>query len=472
MKTLRHRRKRKGEFVSYVLFVGADLSAFLLAFISAYYLRFRFLKDYFPQEPPDFELYLNALPFMIAVFLLAFRQHQIYVFDILRRRLDEIALIFRAIIVSAVVIMAVTFLYRDVSYSRIVFILDCIFCFFYVCIFRHAAYALDGWLRSKMGTRIRVLIVGANRSSRQIIRRINRSYRNRYKVIGVLSSGQMAEEKHFEEVSVVGHMNDVIEKLSRYDIDEVILTVSDFSEDRLSELFLKCENEMITLLKIPDLFGIFTSGVSIHYIDDVPLIGLKKSPLDKMSNRFLKRSFDMIGSFLGLIVLSPALLLAAIMIKLQDGGPIFYKQNRIGMDGRSFFIYKFRTMTVNAEDKTGPVWATQNDQRTTKIGKLLRKFNIDELPQLWNVWRNDMSLVGPRPERPHFVGKFREDVPRYMARHKIKSGITGWAQVNGYRGDTSITERTRYDLYYYENWSLALDLKIILLTFFAFKNAY
>ncbi|MBI4388405.1 MAG: exopolysaccharide biosynthesis polyprenyl glycosylphosphotransferase, partial [Candidatus Omnitrophica bacterium] len=201
-------------------------------------------------------------------------------------------------------------------------------------------------------------------------------------------------------------------------------------------------------------------------------IGLKKSPLDKMGNRILKRLFDILSSVTCVIFLSPIFLIISTIVKLIDWGPIFYRQERIGMDGRSFLIWKFRTMKVDAEKLTGPIWAAKDDLRTTKIGKFLRKFNLDELPQLVNVLRGEMSLVGPRPERPHFVGQFRTDVPRYMARHKIKSGITGWAQVNGFRGNTSIQERTKYDLYYYENWSLALDLKIIFLTLFAFKNAY
>lgn len=472
MKTLRYRRKRNGDFASIFLFVLSDSLAISCAFIAAYGARFYWFPDFLKPEPPDFIRYLYALPVVAGISLLSFRQKQIYVFDVLRRRLDEIGLIWSGIIWAAVILMALTFLYRDFSYSRIVFLLHCLFSFVFVCMLRDGAYRLDGWIRLLMGTRTRVLILGANRSARQIIHRINRSYRNRYEVVGVLSGGAIPEEHHLEGVPVLGTVDEVIKKIDDSSADDVILTLSDFPQEKLSQLLLKCENELITFLKIPDLFGIFTSGVDIHYIDNVPLIGLKKSPLDKMWNRFLKRVFDVLVSVIAFILLFPAMAVIAALVKIADGGPMLYKQQRTGLDGRSFWIYKFRTMRVDAETKTGPVWAAENDRRTTKIGGVLRRLNLDEIPQLWNVIKGDMSMVGPRPERPHFVGKFRSDVPRYMARHKMKSGITGWAQVNGLRGNTSIAERTKYDLYYYENWSFFLDLKILFMTLFAFKNAY
>ena len=180
----------------------------------------------------------------------------------------------------------------------------------------------------------------------------------------------------------------------------------------------------------------------------------------------------MLVSTIFMVVGSPVFLLAAIGIILTDRGPIFFSQERVGQDGKYFKILKFRTMRVEAEKETGPVWAKKDDDRCTRVGRFLRRFNIDELPQFWNVLKGDMSLVGPRPERPHFVDQFRSEVPRYMARHKVKSGITGWAQVNGLRGNTSLQERIKYDLYYMENWSVLFDLEILFMTLFAFRNAY
>lgn len=475
MKTLRHRRKRQGDFLSSVVFLSSDLAAITTAFVLSYEIRFNWLQNLFQVEPPDFTRYLFVLPVVAFIFIVTFRQKQIYVFDILRRRLDEIVILFKSVITAGILLMALTFLYRDFSYSRAFFAIDLILSFFTLCLFRHASYQFDGFLRLATKTRVRILIMGANRSARQIIRRIDRNYRNRYEVVGVLTGGKSHGEKHFEQAPILGSLEDVFKKMTQLNVDEIILTVSDFTDENLTELVLKCENELVTFLKIPDLFGIFTSGVDIHYIDNVPLIGLKKSPLEKFMNRFAKRSFDLITASVGVILLLPVYFIISILIKMTDGGPVFYRQDRTGIDGRSFYIYKFRTMRVDAESKSGPVWAVSNDQRVTAIGKFLRRFNLDELPQLFNVLSGEMSIVGPRPERPHFVGKFRDEVPRYMARHKIKSGITGWAQVNGFRGNTSITERTKYDLYYYENWSLFLDIKIILLTLFSskgFQNAY
>jgi exopolysaccharide biosynthesis polyprenyl glycosylphosphotransferase len=212
--------------------------------------------------------------------------------------------------------------------------------------------------------------------------------------------------------------------------------------------------------------------VDVVSFDGVPLVGIRHIPLHYPWNRFVKRCSDLVGSAAGLILSSPAVALAAIAIKLDSKGPVFYSQERCGEDGTCFRLYKLRTMAEDAEKDTGPVWATENDPRCTRVGAVLRKYNLDELPQLYNVLRGDMSLVGPRPERPHFVSRFTEDMPKYMIRHAVKSGITGWAQVNGLRGDTNIKARLRYDMYYLENWSILFDLKIILMTLFARRNAY
>jgi len=472
MKTLKHRRKRIGDFTSVTVFLSSDLLAVTSAFCMAYVTRFYLLPTHLIREIPDLRRYLQALPVVTLIFILTFRYFKIYIFDNLRRRIDEVMTVVKSTTAAAVLLMAVTFFYRDFSYSRIALVIHCLYVIGFVCLFRHLSYAIDGWLRSSMGTKTRVLIFGTNRSAKQIISRIKQSYRNRYEVVGVLAGGKLSADKRFEGIPVVGTLDDAFQQMDATACDEVILTVTDFPNAKLTDLFLKCENELITFLKMPDLFGIFTSGVDVQYIDNVPLIGIKKSPLDKMNARFTKRFCDIVLSGVGLVILSPLFLILAILVKCSDEGPVFYKQRRTGMDGRAFRIYKFRTMKRNAEAVTGPIWAIRDDERTTPIGKTLRKSNLDEIPQLWNVLKGEMSLVGPRPERPHFVGKFRQKIPRYMARHKIKAGITGWAQVNGLRGNTSVEERTNYDLYYYENWSLALDIKILFMTLFSFKNAY
>jgi len=223
---------------------------------------------------------------------------------------------------------------------------------------------------------------------------------------------------------------------------------------------------------LPDILGLMATQMRVRHEFGLSLLACNESRLMEWENRLLKRLVDIVLSGFGLLILLPMTPFIALVVKFDSPGPLFYRQERIGEDGKPFTIYKFRSMRSDAEMETGPVWAGKEDHRRTRVGRFLRNTNIDELPQLWNVFKGDMSLVGPRPERPYFVGQFREDIPRYMGRHQIKSGLTGWAQVNGLRGSTSVEERTKFDLYYIENWSLFLDLRIIFKTFFAFKNAY
>jgi exopolysaccharide biosynthesis polyprenyl glycosylphosphotransferase len=215
-----------------------------------------------------------------------------------------------------------------------------------------------------------------------------------------------------------------------------------------------------------------TSNMDVQSLDDIPLLGISRWPLDFFWNRVIKRIEDIMGASLGLVFASPVMGLAAILVKLDSPGPVLFRQERCGEHGKVFNLYKLRTMKMNAEAGTGPIFAVENDPRRTRIGTWLRKWNLDELPQLWNVLEGHMSLVGPRPERPSFVEQFKEEIDRYMWRHVSKPGLTGWAQVNGLRGNTSIEERIKYDLYYLENWSLTFDFKILLKTFFARENAY
>jgi len=253
----------------------------------------------------------------------------------------------------------------------------------------------------------------------------------------------------------------------------LVVTASALGHKEMVRLILECEKNLVQFKLVPDLFEILTSQVHVTQVGGVPLLGLKEIPLASPWNRFLKRTLDVLGAAVGLMVISPLLLLCALLIKMTSPGPVFYKQERCGEDGRTFVLIKFRTMRVDAEKETGPVWASEKDPRRTRVGQWLRRWNWDELPQLWNVLKGDMSLVGPRPERPHFVSQFKENVPRYMTRHLIRSGMTGWSQVNGLRGSTDIRERVKFDLYYIENWSLRFDLKILFLTFLrGNRNAY
>jgi exopolysaccharide biosynthesis polyprenyl glycosylphosphotransferase len=248
--------------------------------------------------------------------------------------------------------------------------------------------------------------------------------------------------------------------------------VTDIPHEQKSDIILRCEREMVDFRLVPDLFEVLTSNVAVVGIDGVPLMGLRPLPLDSAWNRFLKRVFDVAGSLIGLVLAAPIIAVASVFIKGGSRGPVFYRQVRCGEDGKEFVLYKLRTMKVDAERQTGPVMALEDDPRKTPIGRFLRKYNLDELPQLYNVIKGDMSLVGPRPERPYFIEQFKYSIPRYMSRHHIKCGITGWAQVHGLIQATPLEERIKYDIYYMENWSLLLDLRIILMTVLTTKDGY
>jgi len=255
-------------------------------------------------------------------------------------------------------------------------------------------------------------------------------------------------------------------------VDQIILADPHLDRDRIVEIILLCEKNLITFNMVPDLFRVLTSSMDVQSLDDIPLLGIGRWPLDVFWNRLAKRLEDLVGSSVGLFLTAPLIAVVALIIKRTSPGPVFYGQARCGESGRCFTLYKLRTMRVDAERETGPVFTVEDDPRTTNIGAFLRRWNLDELPQLWNVVKGEMSLVGPRPERPHFVEKFKEDIGHYMWRHVSKPGMTGWAQIGGLRGNTSIEERIKYDLYYLENWSLAFDFKILMKSLFARKNAY
>ena len=260
--------------------------------------------------------------------------------------------------------------------------------------------------------------------------------------------------------------------MRRYRIKHVIFSLPIEEQSYLKPLIEEIREELVDIHIIPDFLRFYILNGSIEDLEGIPMINVSSSPLYGWG-RIGKRIMDVAVSSLMLCLLSPFLLLLAILVKMSSRGPVFYRQERMGFDGKRFTILKFRSMVINAEDETGAIWAKENDSRTTRIGTFMRRWNLDELPQFYNVLKGEMSLVGPRPERPVFIEKFKNEIPGYMLRHKVKTGITGWAQVNGLRGRTSLKKRIEYDLHYIENWSLGLDVKILLMTLVkGFKNAY
>jgi Undecaprenyl-phosphate glucose phosphotransferase len=317
-----------------------------------------------------------------------------------------------------------------------------------------------------------VLLIGGSSVAERVMNLILAFPEYGFRLHGILSDDyQETMPKEF----YLGNLDRFKEIVRTKQIDEVIIAKPLSKEEIILKLVELCEYEGIRFRIVPDFFRMISNRTVIDTLGDIPLISIRTEPLNVLSNRIIKRAFDLIVSVGLLILFSPLFLLLGIMIKATSRGPIFFKQKRVGANNVEFDIYKFRSMTVQSPNDSDTVWTTENDKRVTSIGRFMRKTNIDELPQLWNVFIGNMSIVGPRPEREHFVEKFKKEIPQYKVRHLIKSGMTGLAQVNGWRGDTSIAKRIEKDIYYLENWSFWLDMKILWLTIFGKdtnKNAY
>jgi Undecaprenyl-phosphate glucose phosphotransferase len=319
-----------------------------------------------------------------------------------------------------------------------------------------------------------VLLVGYSRAAEEYIDKIRANPEWGYEIYGILDD-TVPTTAVYKGVRVIGGVDNLEPMLAANELDEVSITLSLSDYDMLESIVKLCEKSGVHTCFIPDYNSVIPSRPYFEDLDGLAVVNIRRVPLTNTGNKFIKRIIDIVGAIVAIVVFSPIMLLAAIGVKATSRGPLIFKQERVGLHNKPFKMYKFRSMEVQSEADERKGWTTKNDPRVTKIGKILRKTSIDELPQFFNVLKGDMSLIGPRPERPLFVEKFKEEIPRYMIKHQVRPGITGWAQVNGYRGDSSIKKRIEYDLYYIENWSMALDFKILFLTFFkgfVNKNAY
>lgn len=318
-----------------------------------------------------------------------------------------------------------------------------------------------------------VLIVGAGEVGENLVDTIKENSYLGYKVIGFLDDNREGSVHGIDIIGTVEDLNGILE--SKEIVDRVIISIAPRHYKALESLMDICEKNGVRADIVPDYYRYLTARPNIELLDNIPLISARFLPLDISYNKMIKRIADIVFVIITSIVISPLLLAVAFLVKATSKGPIIYKQERVGEDGKTFMIYKFRSMSSENEYIDDKVWTKKNDPRITSIGKIIRKYSIDELPQFYNIFRGDMSLIGPRPERPYFVNKFKESVPKYMIKHHVKPGMTGWAQINGYRGNTSIVKRIEYDIYYVENWSILLDIKIFIKTIPTLlndKNAY
>lgn len=458
------------------LAVVVDACAIFGGFIAATWLRF--YSDLIPLEsmPPRLLfMYGWGAAITTTIFLLIYRTLGLYVRPQQGRFHERIPRIIRATGLGTLLATAFAFAIRPDDFppfSRLTIALAAGIILTLVIIERWLLFRVELYLARMCNNHKRILIVGTDSVAAHLKRGLESDPRLRSVVIGFIETGSGERVPEILPDHIKGSIAQLDAILDTHAADQIILSDSAIGHQRILEIILVAERNMITFNMVPDIFRIMTGSMDMQTVDDIPLLGVSRWPLDTFWNQMLKRCEDIFGALFGLVFLAPLFAVVALLIKRSSPGPVFYRQKRCGENGKTFTIYKFRTMGLDAEKDTGPVWAVENDPRRTAFGAFLRRTNIDELPQLFNVFRGDMSLVGPRPERPHFVEKFKEDIDRYMWRHASKPGMTGWAQVNGLRGNTSIAERIKYDLYYLENWSLALDFKILIRTFSAQKNAY
>ena len=339
---------------------------------------------------------------------------------------------------------------------------------------RMLIFALLRNMREKGLNQKQMICVGYSRAAEEYIDRVLANPQWGYVIRGILDDNVPAGTE-YKGIKVLGRIANLNIILPENRLDEIAITLGLSEYYRLEEIVALCEKSGVHTKFIPDYNKIIPTKPYTEDILGLPVINIRYVPLNNTFNALVKRAMDIAGSIVGIIVTSPLMLLMCVIIKLTSPGPLIYKQERVGLHNQTFRMYKFRSMEVQPESEEKKAWTVKNDPRVTPIGKFMRHTSIDELPQLFNILKGNMSLVGPRPERPFFVEKFREEIPRYMVKHQVRPGLTGWAQVNGYRGDTSIRKRIEYDLYYIENWSIGLDIKIIFLTFFKGfinKNAY
>lgn len=441
-----------------------DVLAVVVAVLLAYNYRFHVDKIPIPGiEPPAFSYYLAAAPILAAIFVLAFASTGVYRIRRGRPLLDELFAIIGATALAGLVSLALMSIYRGFSYSRLVLVYIVIIAIALITIGRIVLrQVLLRQQRRGVGTD-RVLVVGTGAGSELLLHRMTMFPEYGYTVCGVLDD-RAEPGTTFAGTQVLGKVAELSAIVNTRRIDQVFLALPEADHDELLHLIKTCDDLNVDFRMLPDIFEIVTTAVSADMVDGIPLVGVRRSQVTGLG-LLLKRAFDEVLSLALAVLLSPLWLLLALAIRLSSSGPVLYRQERVGKDGRIFRLLKFRSMIADAEAETGPVFASPDDERRTAIGRFMRRFSLDELPQLINIVRGEMSLVGPRPERPYFVERFGEEIPRYLERHQVRPGVTGWAQVNDLRGGSSIADRTIYDLYYIENWSLAFDIKILLLTF-------
>ena len=419
-------------------------------------------------------VYFSALIYLIPVYLLLYYAFNLYTSKRVQGRRLEAGNIIKANTVGVLSFILVLYIIKQIDFSRqMLFIFYVINVFLEIFIRNIIRYCLRKF--REMGyNQKHILLVGYSRAAEEYIDRIIQHPQWGYSIRGILDDN-MERGTLYKGVKVLGEIENLLVILPNSQLDEIAITLSINQYDKLERIVALCEKSGVHTKFIPDYNNIIPTKPYTEDLLGLPVINIRHVPLTNTFNQLVKRTVDILGSLFAIVLFSPVMLVTSILIKATSKGPLIYKQERVGMHNKPFKMYKFRSMEVQPENKEKSAWTVPNDPRVTKVGRFIRQTSIDELPQLFNVLKGEMSLVGPRPERPLFVEKFREEIPRYMVKHQVRPGMTGWAQINGYRGDTSIKKRIEHDLYYIENWTIGFDFKILILTFFKGfinENAY
>ena len=460
------------------LHVVLDALIVVATYVLAWYLKFRSGIAFFMRDVAagtlSVETYMSALFLIVPGYLVLYYLFNLYSAKRASSMRRDIWNVIKANSVGLFLFLGVLYVLRQPHFSRTMLFYFYVLNILFDSLFRIAVFKILQKLRAKGYNVKYILLVGYSRAAEQYIDRVRHNPQWGYVVRGILDDA-IPRGTEYKGVKVVGQIDNLFYILPQNRLDEIAITLALEQYGRLKEIVTLCEKSGVHTKFIPDYNSVIPSRPYTEDVDGLPVINIRRVPLNNTLNMFAKRAFDLVAGLLITIIISPFLLVIAILVKFSSPGPVIFKQERVGLHNKPFQMYKFRTMRMQMPEDEEKEWTTKGDPRVTNIGRFLRRTSIDEFPQLLNVIAGDMSLVGPRPERPFFVEKFKEEIPRYMIKHQVRPGMTGWAQINGFRGDSSIKKRIDCDLYYIENWTMGLDLKIMFLTIFKGfinKNAY
>ena len=454
-------KKYNQVFTTFLFFM--DLFFIALAWFLAYLLRFDAGFFGVSKEVPSWGEHLPLLVIILLVCGVVFNMTGLYRTKRLSSLRGEVYDLIRAVTISILVFVFLAYFFKEYRYSRLTILYFWVLSVLFIGLSRAYARHLLKSLR-KRGFNLRyVLILGEKDLGRKLVQCLHGHPELGLKAIGFLSDSSENVGRIIEGVKIVGTHEDLHRVLQKGGIDQVFIALPFHLHEKIRDILDSLRNELVNIKVVSDLYDFVTLRGGVEELDGLPIINIQDTPLLGWG-KIAKRMVDIGLSSVGLLMLGLPMGLIALLVKATSPGPVLFKQERMGFDGRIFKMLKFRSMGVDAERETGSVWARPDDPRRTPLGKILRRSSLDELPQLFNVLRGEMSLVGPRPERPELIEKFKYNIPNYMLRHKIKAGLTGWAQVNGWRGNTSLEKRIEHDLYYIENWSLSFDLRILFMT--------